>query len=369
MSKWLSWLVCRHLGAFPWKPFVWCHGDLLRQQPGWDPAEPNKWCPPHAGAAMKIAGSRSIGKEHSKELLLSTLEHRWILGWAWSWKGVGSGRPTKTAVACCLEGRLCWVVRPSCKNHVMSCGKAPARTPFPAEKLQIMAKTGAFLGRGPSSCMMSEHQHFWFDSESCLHYSLCVLPVQFFLRSRMRLKNEERRQIYCWVKVTPDIVPWGGAYTVAVVAFGQEKGLKVATGFPMHFEIWFEVGIISSSVRNSQALVPPCEPEPSSAATSSLCKYRGIAGNWSNNQMSKTLLPLRGHVLRKGATLRSFWSRRSSSAPCQEAAVLLALWQSPRLPRNQMENPFCYPGSREEYEEKHIKNAPSEVTDQNWAVV
>lgn len=208
MSKWLSWLACRHLGAFPWKPFVWCHGDLLRQQPGWDPAKPNKWCPPHAGAAMKIAGSRSIGKEHSKEVLLSTLEHRWILGWAWSWTGVGSGRPTKTAVASCFEGRLCWeVVRPSYKNHVMSCGKATARTSFPAEKLQIMAKNRAFLGRGPSSCMMSEHQHFWFDSESCLHYSLCVLPVQFFLRSRMRLKNEERRQIYGWVKVTPDIVP------------------------------------------------------------------------------------------------------------------------------------------------------------------
>lgn len=61
--------------CFSLKPLVWCHGDLLGQQPGCHPAEPKKWCSPHAGAAMTIDG-----KEHPKEVLLSTLEHRGTQG-------------------------------------------------------------------------------------------------------------------------------------------------------------------------------------------------------------------------------------------------------------------------------------------------
>ena len=103
----------------------------------------------------------------------------------------------------------------------------------------------------------------------------------------MRLKNEEIRQIYPCFKLTPDLAPWGRAYTVAV-AFGQEKGLNVTVPFPMHFKITFEVRVITISVNNSQALMLPCELETSSAAhllllSSLLCKHRRIAGNRSKN--------------------------------------------------------------------------------------
>lgn len=83
--------------------------------------------------------------------------------------------------------------------------------------------------------MMSRYQHFWFDPGSASITASVFYLAQLYLRSRMRLKNEERRQIYPCFKLTPDIAPCGRAYTVAV-AFGQEKPLNVTMPFPMHFK-------------------------------------------------------------------------------------------------------------------------------------
>lgn len=91
---------------------------------------------------------------------------------------------------------------------------------------RLWQKTRAILCCGLSSCMVSEHQHLWFDSGSA-----SIIPLCFALRSRMRLKNEPRRQIYCWFNMIPDTAHWGGAHMV-VVAFGQEKGFFL---FPQPF--------------------------------------------------------------------------------------------------------------------------------------
>jgi len=134
---------------------------------------------------------------------------------------------------------------------------------------------------------MSKYEHFCFDPGSASVTLSVFYLAQLYLRSRKRLKNEERRQIYPCVTMTPDVAPWGKAYMVAVT-FGQENGLNVITPFPMHFKITFEVRVITDSVNNPQALRLLCELETSSAARlfllSSLpCKHRRIAGNRSKN--------------------------------------------------------------------------------------
>lgn len=140
---------------------------------------------------------------------------------------------------------------------------------------------------GPGSCFMSKYWHFWFSSGSTAITPSVFYLTQLYLRSRMRLKNEERSQIYPCFKLTPDIALWGRAYRVAV-AFGQQKGLNVTMLFPVHFKITFEVRVVTNSVKNSQAFMLSCELETSSAAHlllpfSLLCKHRFIAMNRSKN--------------------------------------------------------------------------------------